>query len=62
MNKQREYDMNLKKAKELFKLAHKNLTPKQVKDTHKAEHWLENKKLNALPPLGFDLSVLFPKN
>jgi hypothetical protein len=47
MNKQREYDMNLKKAKELFKLAHKNLTPKQVKDTHEAEHWLEKHGVEA---------------
>lgn len=39
--------MNLKKAKELFKLAHRNLTPKQVKDTHRAEHWLEKHHIDA---------------
>ena len=39
--------MNLKRAKELFKLAHKSLTPKQVKDTHKAEHWLEKHSVEA---------------
>lgn len=39
--------MNFKKAKELFKLAHKNLTRKQVLDTHKAEHWLERHNINA---------------
>jgi hypothetical protein len=39
--------MTLKKAKELFKLAHRGLTPKQVKDTHKAEHWLEDHGVEA---------------
>lgn len=40
-------EMTMKKAEGLFKLAHRGLTPQQVKDTHKAEHYLEKEGVNA---------------
>lgn len=49
--------MTLKKAKALFKLAHKGLTPKQVADTHEAEHWLEKHNVEAKrTKTGFEFS------
>jgi transcriptional accessory protein Tex/SPT6 len=43
----KENKMTMKKAEGLFALAHRNLTPKQVDDTHKAEHYLEKKGVEA---------------
>jgi len=43
----KENKMTMKKAEGLFALAHRNLTPKQVDDTHKAEHYLEKKGIDA---------------
>jgi hypothetical protein len=40
-------EMTMKQAEGLFKLAHRGLTPKQVKDTHKAEHYLEKEGVKA---------------
>ena len=42
-----EEKMTMKKAEGLFKLAHRALTPEQVKATHKAEHYLEKKGVEA---------------
>jgi len=42
-----EKNMTMKRAEGLFKLAHRGLTPKQVEDTHKAEHYLEKKGVEA---------------
>jgi hypothetical protein len=43
----KENKMTMKKAEDLFALAHRNLTPKQVDDTHEAEHYLEKKRVEA---------------
>ena len=43
----KENKMTMKKAEGLFALAHRNLTPKQVDDTHKAEHYIEKKGIDA---------------
>ena len=42
-----EEKMTMNQAEDLFKLAHRGLTPKQVEDTHKAEHYLEKKGVEA---------------
>lgn len=42
-----EEKMTMKQAEGLFKLAHRALTPEQVKATHKAEHYLEKKGVEA---------------
>lgn len=40
-------EMTMNQAEDLFKLAHRGLTPKQVEATHRAEHYLEKKGVEA---------------
>lgn len=43
----KENKMTMKKAEGLFALAHRNLTPEQVKQAHKGEKFLEKRGIQA---------------